>query len=1047
MHNLGGIRLAMQVVGPHALLIRHKEACEYCIPVPDIARQCAGMRSDLVRTLWAAIELRRPRPAEANAMEIESLTPGFLLENANFLRQHLHGIACPDGSREPLQKCIDALCGMREGMLDTSSMVHQRAFAMEHLLNCLLAGGFLKAATGLRSSLLFGLRAAVRDEQVREFYEDLLVSPHAVPSATTLIRHRLTIHLAWCVQQQGILGSMLDRGGLTRFGTLDGSPQSGYDWEHCGYVTISDEDLLLMRDYSQLLLVAIRFGEPGDQERPDVKEAFTELSKRLVLQLNPPGATGSGASGVWHKAHVVCHTTRLTAPSWEASAKLMNATFTWCGDLGTESGFTNVKVDLRRLFGAWITKRGSPWAPPKGQEDGATGQSGAATPGPDADMPFVIRSDRDIESADAAPDNGPDFDVRPDAVAFDDNLEDAGDSMFHVLPDVDSADAAHQPILRRPNRIDHSDFEPSARPAGSDDNPYYVNLEHSLYIPGMLHIVAKISENLSLVLVVWPSWIPRVKEVTRMLKKKHTKSRLLQTCFSAPPHLWYRTNIEAFDKDCYDGRWNSILSANDDLLECQGPLQDGFDLHKYSRGKVDNDGAGADKASRSIKLDVVSAAIGDPYFWACCRLTSFLGECLLQISTWSEQCPCHWTAEVNVHGSRRQFLAERQRLLFGSSRCPLRCMRAAEAAAGDFMQYVRKLLSMASTVFRTHYCMRALTGPQQAQLLADFSNGKRFILFSLMIKTSFWQQLPYALCGISHFDYGMAKVMVQRCFDLYDRFAGPAIRSFWWCEVLLKPESEGRKILQAWVDDVAAEFPPGGSDTIVTRMIARMTFVMLSERWIESMHSLSNKFLTQARHAGVVHLGFSLLFPTLAKDLEPAGALVAFAQHAERTKNIKLALENVGLQWHPQVVRLFDQVGGLGSGRLFKDHRPDLIRVIYHLDAPTLFEVEGAFDARSSPPTVPGPAPEVHLGCEHFNTSNERLVVSISARSRTKQLAQTTSTTGCGASTLFSSSSLLLPRLPRTRTATMTTLSSASALALLGRVVGQRLCCHASRIS
>ncbi len=83
MDNFGGIRLGMQVVGPHALLIGHKEVCEYCIPVPDAARQRAGMRLDLVRTLWAAIELRRPRPAEANAMEIESLTPGFLLEKAN----------------------------------------------------------------------------------------------------------------------------------------------------------------------------------------------------------------------------------------------------------------------------------------------------------------------------------------------------------------------------------------------------------------------------------------------------------------------------------------------------------------------------------------------------------------------------------------------------------------------------------------------------------------------------------------------------------------------------------------------------------------------------------------------------------------------------------------------------------------------------------------------------------------------------------------------------------------------------------------------------
>ena len=74
---------------------------------------------------------------------------------------------------------------------------------------------------------------------------------------------------------------------------------------------------------------------------------------RLRLTAGVPTAVGSGRAGLLRKLHALIHSARLVSPSWAAAVRLLNSTFSFCRDLGVESGLTTVRIHLRDLMGQW----------------------------------------------------------------------------------------------------------------------------------------------------------------------------------------------------------------------------------------------------------------------------------------------------------------------------------------------------------------------------------------------------------------------------------------------------------------------------------------------------------------------------------------------------------------------------------------------------------------------------------------------------------------------------------------------------------------------
>eukprot|EP00969_Alexandrium_andersonii_P116867 5167395-Alexandrium_andersonii.AAC.1 len=125
-------------------------------------------------------------------------------------------------------------------------------------------------------------------------YIETLDQPHALPSSTTLIRHRLSVHMAWCVQMGFVLDEMMGQGGITRWGTVDASPQGGWDWQMIGFRTMANAHLFeSFQDAHILWRHGLESDDDQDSEAPvHVRAAAQRLEQRLELTQGVPGGLG-----------------------------------------------------------------------------------------------------------------------------------------------------------------------------------------------------------------------------------------------------------------------------------------------------------------------------------------------------------------------------------------------------------------------------------------------------------------------------------------------------------------------------------------------------------------------------------------------------------------------------------------------------------------------------------------------------------------------------------------------------------------------------------
>lgn len=213
----------------------------------------------------------------------------------------------------------------------------------------------------------WGLRAGVSDAALRQHLLAELDRPHALPSPTTLRRHRLTLHMGFCMWEQTRTNELLERGCVAH-GMVGSSPQGQHDWVLRGSRRLPLDELV------GLMAAANRLCAPGvsaTEERVLMHklEAFVSMSQGV------PTAVGSGQQSLRRKVQAAAHSLRLTCPSWAATAQLIGSFCTFTGDLGVESGFWLFRQSLTKLFGPWVVHgdRGSP-ATGAGSEGGDVGE-------------------------------------------------------------------------------------------------------------------------------------------------------------------------------------------------------------------------------------------------------------------------------------------------------------------------------------------------------------------------------------------------------------------------------------------------------------------------------------------------------------------------------------------------------------------------------------------------------------------------------------------------------------------------------------------------
>ena len=213
---------------PHAVLIAARVWKSYAVPIRDGAGHNVRFLQ-LVKPLVDAIEA-----ADDNDVYMldGQLGPEDFNEIADNMRQMLAFV--PEHHvllRAQSANFIKRLDGVRRNLLTQQFRAKQRCFTIEHLLQCVCLSGLLKRAEYTQDVVIRALKIAVTDSGRLEHLVKVIHENRVIPSPSTLLRNRLTIHLGYCVWKQGqVLLLLSDEGGFVGWGSLDLSPRIGHEW-------------------------------------------------------------------------------------------------------------------------------------------------------------------------------------------------------------------------------------------------------------------------------------------------------------------------------------------------------------------------------------------------------------------------------------------------------------------------------------------------------------------------------------------------------------------------------------------------------------------------------------------------------------------------------------------------------------------------------------------------------------------------------------------------------------------------------------------------
>ena len=638
-----GCRLAMSLPSPHVRLLAKGHWLATGFPlVQGRARSIMGL--GLVPNL-CGIPVHGQVLSDLADGEVDDFTPEKMQSLANMLRLRYAESPDPELASAILwaQRRRDAM------LLDACARTAtSRGWPMQDLVMAVLATSLLHGSNGLLEEIELCIRIAVPDVSLRDqLLQRLRSRTNVVPSASTVIRHRLTLTAAFYSLQARISEELFTApGACVHWRTVDSSPQGGHDWVLHGARAMATSELEPALDAAHELCGP---NVGGHRQR----ELVAYLEPLLHLQQGAPVAVGSGQASVRRKVHALVHSQRLQSQSWSSCVGLLNRTVSRTGDCGTEAGICRYRDRLASLFGDWVLPPPEPFAFDDAAPD--------APDDPEAEVAFNFD--------DVAPDAPDDLEAE---VAF--NFEDAAPDA-HVDSDVGVAfnfDQVAQDARIDLDAQDHPEggvafnFDDAAANAHDDsedppwpvhDDPHVVDFSPSVFVAGLLHVIDNLTGRLEGALALFTWWLELMKHVCRLLARRYSRERMQEKCFSEPPLSNLSRKFDGFQASVYKGRWGSVANALSKLLPLETLLRTGWSLQKYRGGGGVEQARGDDEARR-LDVDKASEAIGSHMFWAYCHMLDFICSMLAELSRWAEACPCHW-ADFQVRGAERHGEARR----------------------------------------------------------------------------------------------------------------------------------------------------------------------------------------------------------------------------------------------------------------------------------------------------------------------------------------------------------------------------------------------------
>ena len=186
------IAVAMPI--PHAMLCNSGAWVHWGFPVAA-GRKAGGLGLHIVSLWLSGID----RNAQHHGVAEEGnptyqLSEDFLQGLADIMRAQLAGVA----NLDEVTFYMSWVQNLRSVMLRNKLGLSKRIYCMTEMVHSMIMSGLLASRDGLQDVVVAGIETIIREEAVQAFYLDMLKHPCALPSQSTLYRHRLTIHMAYC---------------------------------------------------------------------------------------------------------------------------------------------------------------------------------------------------------------------------------------------------------------------------------------------------------------------------------------------------------------------------------------------------------------------------------------------------------------------------------------------------------------------------------------------------------------------------------------------------------------------------------------------------------------------------------------------------------------------------------------------------------------------------------------------------------------------------------------------------------------------------------
>ena len=349
-------RRACSIMGAHAALLLGQNWTSWGFPVTQNKRRRGGMRLDLARDITRKIDL--PADDISHVLEVEDLNPSndFRPENLQHIADTFRLLLSRQGAvgdvlKQEATQHIKWLQSIRNTIVTQQYLFGRRAYDISLLLHALMASAHLRTTKSLWEVVRHCLYIAVHDARLRAHFLEQIESQKVVPSQTTLVRNRITLHIGFCRLLSLQHGDIIDADcGFVRWATMDESPQGHFAWMMHGGIAMRIDRMLAVFRQAQRLSNSKSLGLTAAVQ----SQIVNDIASDLLLTQGVPTALGSGRCSLRHKMAAVTHSCRLQLSSWKDSVRWINSTFCWTGDLGVESGVSFFVDDARGLLGSWI---------------------------------------------------------------------------------------------------------------------------------------------------------------------------------------------------------------------------------------------------------------------------------------------------------------------------------------------------------------------------------------------------------------------------------------------------------------------------------------------------------------------------------------------------------------------------------------------------------------------------------------------------------------------------------------------------------------------